>query len=40
MRPKNKKKKCRICGAKVKSNMRFCALCARDRKKAKAEEAK
>lgn len=32
---KNPKKVCRICGAKVKSNVRFCALCARDRKAAK-----
>lgn len=31
---RNPSKRCRICGGKCKANVRFCALCARDRKNA------
>lgn len=29
----NPAKRCRICGGKCKANVRFCPLCARDRKR-------
>lgn len=32
---KNPKKRCRICGGKVKANIRFCKLCFLDIKREK-----
>lgn len=32
---KNPARRCRICGAKCEKQMRYCKLCARERKAAK-----
>ena len=34
---KNQERRCRMCGGKCEKVMRYCKLCARDRKLAKEE---